>query len=234
MKNSFRLIFAFALLMPAFLPLTACSYLNKDDDLENAPAVEQASETIDLTSDAKAVPVENMTPIVSDRFNGTTYSLEPSVEIFPLDDDMARTLPRPVSAAAPMSQNAVSVSDLSSDNGSMAPVISQNGAQAVVYFEHGSTRLDNAARQVVTEVAAANPSRLSVEGHASSVSSIEDPVKRKIVNLKVSMDRALSVARALIEKGVPADNITTVAHGEAHPGATAAQSRRVEISSAPR
>ena len=68
-----------------------------------------------------------------------------------------------------------------------------------------------------------------VEGFASSQSTVDDPIMRKIVNLRISMERSLAVSKALIEKGIPADRITTIAYGEARPAETAAESRRVEI-----
>ena len=109
-----------------------------------------------------------------------------------------------------------------------------------IYFDHDSAKLDEGDIGAITTAAerhAGSPAIVSVEGHASMETSIEDPIKRKIVNLKVSMDRAFAVAKKLIEKGVPGDLIRASGRGDTAPSAAAdgldsvAASRRVEISS---
>jgi outer membrane protein OmpA-like peptidoglycan-associated protein len=109
-----------------------------------------------------------------------------------------------------------------------------------IYFSHGSSNLSGAGKQVVSDVAQRqsqyNPGGLvAVEAHASSRAEASDPVERRIVNLKMSMDRAYKVSSALIRAGVPATSIRTTAYGDTRPAAplpgVSAEdaSRRVEI-----
>jgi outer membrane protein OmpA-like peptidoglycan-associated protein len=112
-----------------------------------------------------------------------------------------------------------------------------------IYFSYGSSAINRAGRDVIGAYAGryqgAPGGVLRVDGHASPSASVQDPVERQIVNLKVSMDRAFNVSRALIRKGVPAAAIETRAYGDTQPapagphGDSEASSRRVEISSAP-
>lgn len=111
--------------------------------------------------------------------------------------------------------------------------VSSRSPKAVVYFAHDSVMPETGAMNTISELASEYrdfTGMMSVEGHASAQSSVADPVKRKIINLKISMDRALSVARALMQKGVPAENIATKAYGETRPvGTDPAANRRVEV-----
>lgn len=259
MKNLCRLAFVLVLLAP----VAGCAYFDREEedsakdagakiDLTAAAPQDTVAGKTKSTSnlpdmirtstrnavdyfpiDEDAVPVEDMTPVVKNKFNGTTYSMDPSVEIFPLDEEMARALPHRIEPAPlkPLRPEAYSVVPLDSGSESLPQVVTQSGSEAVIYFERGATQLDAAGDTTVSEIASSGRASgaVTVEGHASTESSIDDPVRRKIVNLKVSMDRALSVARALIENGVAAEHITTTAYGETRPAATAEQSRRVEI-----
>ena len=119
-----------------------------------------------------------------------------------------------------------------------------NGGPAHIYFPHGSARLDADGRAAVESVARrqaeGNAAGLvEVEGHASSRAEIDDPVERRIVNLKMSMDRAFQVSSTLIRSGVPASSIKTTVYGDTKPALQLpgvdgeAASRRVEILTAP-
>lgn len=108
-----------------------------------------------------------------------------------------------------------------------------------IYFDHGSADLDTQDVQKIASIGqkynANQGNIISVEGHASERAEVDDPRKRKEINLKVSMDRAYAVARALIYNGIPANSIRTVAWGEERPpeqieGMDAeSAARRVEI-----
>ena len=155
---------------------------------------------------------------------GGSHSFGSSVEVFPLDEDMGRYIaPRNRPLVPPGPTQALASQEVS-------------GGNAVIYFDHGESKLDNEDVAVITAVSAdfkAMPSRLlSVEGHASNRAApgIKDPVTRKVINLKASMNRALSVVQGLVKKGVPADSIRTVAWGEAlTEGDSENAARRVEI-----
>lgn len=110
-------------------------------------------------------------------------------------------------------------------------------APSRIYFAHDSVKLTPSGHEVVGHVVKdfQQGEKLSVEGHASPRAEQKNPIERKIVNLKVSMERALSVSRALMLKGVPADAITTKAYGDTRPPMISggmdpnAAARRVDI-----
>lgn len=116
-----------------------------------------------------------------------------------------------------------------------APVSYTEGERSRIYFGHGSSRVNNAGNDVIRHVAGTTTGPLNVEGHASTTTEVDDPVKQRIINLKMSMDRAYEVSESLIKQGVPADRIVTKAYGDTQPSAYVAgfsqeaANRRVEI-----
>lgn len=161
-----------------------------------------------------AIPVETVSAVPVGQSASGVYSGDPSVQVFPLDG--------PIVAAAPAP---------SPYHDGMQVVNAATGAPSAVYFDRSSTSLDETDREVLTNVMANNNTGrgIAVEGFASTESNISDPVARKIANLKVSMERAFNVTRELIGMGVPAETVTTIAHGENRQAATPAESRRVEV-----
>lgn len=155
---------------------------------------------------------------------------DPSVEIFPFDD----------LSVQPMSAQMVVPVAASADVPDYVRLGAGDGDKVIVYFDHDSAILTQKALEEISGVAeafnAASGRTLSVEGHASVRANYNDAAHRKIVNLKISMDRAFAVARDLVAKGVPADVIRVTAWGEALPaqnldGKTPEEAaRRVEIS----
>ncbi len=91
----------------------------------------------------------------------------------------------------------------------------------VVYFDYGSATLSVGDVDKLKGLAARfDPARgvgLDVMGHASVSSQIDDPVARKVANLKESMDRAFAVARVLIENGIPPEALRVSGWGEVRP-----------------
>lgn len=159
-------------------------------------------------------------------------SSAPSVQVFPLDDDMRMALPPHLMSpteASPLLPPSFESEPLAASSGAWAPMsetgefvtITAPGKQALkVYFAHDSSNLDHQAGDIIARILEYyrdSGGGLSIEGHASVNANISDPVRRKIVNLKVSMNRAFAVAKYLIEKGVPAESIRTVAWGEVRP-----------------
>lgn len=105
-----------------------------------------------------------------------------------------------------------------------------------IHFRHGSSTVDVAGQRVIQDVArGAHGGRITVTGHASERAEAADPIARRIINLQMSMNRALSVAQALIREGVPAAMIETRAYGDTRPALAEAgmdaeaASRRVEL-----
>lgn len=144
-------------------------------------------------------------------------SADPSVLIAPSPRNLAPI--HPVSAA-PVSLAA-------------APPQRVNGAAGVVWFAHGSTRLSDADRTLLSGIARAasrSDSRIRVIGHASARAGSGDPVGLVMANFEMSLQRANAVARVLVGNGVPSGRVTVEAVGAG--GATAADekwNRRAEI-----
>jgi|GEM_PF-4771519 len=106
----------------------------------------------------------------------------------------------------------------------------------IIYFDHSDISVNDAGlatvRQIAERFKGGGVDVLSVEGHASARAAIDDPVQRRVVNLRVSMQRAFNVAKALVEAGVPAKAVRAVAWGDsyAQQGDSAEKAaRRVEI-----
>lgn len=162
-----------------------------------------------------------------------------SVEVFPLEggvtpQPLQRMDAAPAVPAAPVEPVEVEQEGEASEG--FAPFKEGNAGAVRLYFDHDSVTLDSENARVVASTAQkVKGGPVKVSGHASKESSITDPVKRKMVNLKISMDRALAVARGLIMGGVPAEQIETAAYGEVRPSPPVdgkdaeSASRRVEI-----
>lgn len=157
----------------------------------------------------------------------------PGVEVFPLDGDMASLVnPRLV----PSTLTPLPTPERKPD---FVAISRPDGSPAMIFFEHDAVAIRPEDRIVLKNMAGSyNASMgqgdISVVGHASVQSSVADPVQRKIINLKISMDRAFSVARALIESGIPPERLETRAYGETRPPVASDQplevaSRRVEV-----
>ena len=162
----------------------------------------------------------------------------PGVEIYPLDEAMT-TYSRPLPTGGPTSLTPFPVAENQvGRGGDFVAVALPGGVPAMVYFAHGSSSLNQEDLALISSLARnygpGAAQDISVAGHASVQSSLTDPVQRKIINLKVSMDRAFAVARALIESGIPPERIQTAAYGEERPPAPSDKpvevaARRVEI-----
>lgn len=187
------------------------------------PAVtDEARKSLNPGGAGDAIPVEAMpiVPVDAPKLLGN-----PSVEIFPLDEEMRWALP---SISTPPAYEEPAMWDGAPHDGFEHK---GGGRPAAIFFGRSSYALSERERELIADLARRRPGPggVLVQGFASVESSIDDPIKRKIANLNMSMRRALSVASALIESGLPPEMITTAAYGEARPAATAEQSRRVEI-----
>ena len=79
-----------------------------------------------------------------------------------------------------------------------------------VTFPRGSSRLTEADRRALDEVIKLRDQFngvIRVVGHASSRTQDLDPLRHKLANFQVSLNRANSVASALMAKGLPADRL---------------------------
>ncbi|MBS29085.1 MAG: hypothetical protein CL566_09240 [Alphaproteobacteria bacterium] len=148
--------------------------------------------------------------------------------------------PRPA-APAPAQQASVVVDPTAIDGGGYAPVsaqVSRDTQVATIQFNHNSANLSAGDRQIISTVASAvreSGSRLLVVGHASSRTRQLSKARHEVVNFDVSFARANAVAQALIQSGVPLNNVTVEAvaddqpiYSEAMPNGEAGN-RRAEI-----
>jgi len=96
----------------------------------------------------------------------------------------------------------------------------QNGATGVVNFGHGSSRLSSSDRsklRALAETALSQGLYVRVVGHASMRTRDMDPFEHTLANFNVSLKRANVVAEALLEMGVPAEQLIIDAVGDTQP-----------------
>ncbi len=101
----------------------------------------------------------------------------------------------------------------------LSPLHCQEDVEALlqartIRFEEGSSRLDRSSRALIAEVAAAlRPclgSKIGITGHTDSVG-------QESVNLDLSRARALAVRKALIQRGIPAEELHAEGVGSSKP-----------------
>ncbi|PJJ96260.1 cell envelope biogenesis protein OmpA [Lysobacteraceae bacterium NML03-0222] len=102
----------------------------------------------------------------------------------------------------------------------------------IVEFESGSAQLSARGAQVLDEMANAvkqiGDAKIEIIGHTDSVGD-------RASNLRLSQDRADAVKKYMIEKNIPANNMTTVGRGSDEPVASndsaegRARNRRIEF-----
>ena len=116
--------------------------------------------------------------------------------------------------------------------------ISDSKLAAVLHFADGKADISKKDMALVKEVAQkaiADNANVIVYGHASHHTRTNDPIQRMIVNIEVSNDRAINTAKALMNAGVPAEKINSVALFDSRPvrkeitRADQAANRRSEI-----
>lgn len=162
-----------------------------------------------------------------------------TVLVYPLDDDASGAeyavfSPEPV--ADGMSSMPLSIVESDGvrmdQSGSGLPYGGEGlSGEASVRFGYGSAGLSAGDRARLVSAARAFGGPIRVEGHASRrVDGVNDPVLRRIINLKMSLKRAEAVSAALYRAGIDPAQVETVAFGDARSmdGAEDA-SRRVDI-----
>ncbi len=208
-------------------PITNPSYGSVDvyDFTRRAPRVQTSHAT------HPSAPVA-LTNSLSSPVSAPIYA-DDSVEIYPIDGGGQALAPKTQdSFAAPASLEVAP---------SLAPKAQYNSDKAAkIYFGHGIKSINEKGTFVLSKLSGAIADEnhpIKVTGYASERADIEDPVARKIANLKTSMDRAFEVTSHLIRSGVPAETIETSAWGEVNPAAAIDDmdaenaSRRVEVTS---
>ncbi|MDP6895922.1 MAG: OmpA family protein [Rhodospirillales bacterium] len=91
---------------------------------------------------------------------------------------------------------------------------------ATIHFRNGSSALTTRDRQIIAnalQLKKERGGRIHIIGHASSRTRSTDPVRHKMLNFKVSVDRADAVARELIRLGVKKKELVVDAISDAQP-----------------
>lgn len=91
---------------------------------------------------------------------------------------------------------------------------------ATIYFGNGSSSLNGKAKSVIRDIAEAYKARrgvLRVVGHASHRTKNLPVHRHKLVNFRISLDRATAVANELIKLGVDRDAIQIAAVSDSDP-----------------
>ena len=129
--------------------------------------------------------------------------------------------PAPQVAALPEAQTLPSATGALPSSVTSGPLTLGGQLVGLIYFGHGSTGLDDNDQQVLRSLAALQRQSggrpMTVVGHASARTSIVDPVKHRVANLRVSTQRAESVADALVRLGVDRSLLRTVARSDSDP-----------------
>ena len=91
---------------------------------------------------------------------------------------------------------------------------------ATIHFRNGSSALTTRDRQIIAnalQLKKERGGRIHIIGHASSRTRSVDPVRHKMLNFKVSVDRADAVAQELIRLGVKKEELVVDAISDAQP-----------------
>ncbi len=125
------------------------------------------------------------------------------------------TLP-PVPAAPPQ----VGVTSKLLDGRAAAPVRGTSVKVATILFDNGSSKLkarDKRILDAVMRLQRKKGGRIQIVGHASSRTRNLSPVKHKMANFKVSVDRADRIAGELMRLGVKEKDIHIAAVSDSEP-----------------
>ncbi len=119
-------------------------------------------------------------------------------------------VPTPAPQAGASPRLAVQPSEISNLTPRLPTGTGESIKVATILFSNGSARLDAQDRKILRQVRQLHRQRggtMRVVGHASSRTRSMDPIKHKMVNYKMSADRANIVVRELIRLGVNKQDI---------------------------
>jgi len=105
-------------------------------------------------------------------------------------------------------------------NQAALPVPGRSTKVATILFGNGSARLTASDRRIlaqVSQLAKERGAKIRIVGHASSRTKNVNPVRHKMINFKVSVERANAVARALSRFGIKADSMFVSAVSDQNP-----------------
>lgn len=126
----------------------------------------------------------------------------------------------------------ISQEKIQAEFGEAMAILPEQPVHFILYFLHQSTELTESSKEVVPDIVAMitkkKSQNISVVGHADRAGDVE-------YNLKISQERATTIARMLEENGVLSSYLKTTSHGEGNPLITTAdgvqepRNRRVEV-----
>ena len=102
----------------------------------------------------------------------------------------------------------------------ISPVANGAVKVATIHFRNGSAALSNRDRQIIAnalQVKRERGGRIHIVGHASSRTRLLDPIRHKMLNFKISVDRADAVAQELIRLGVKKEDLLVNALSDSQP-----------------
>jgi len=105
-------------------------------------------------------------------------------------------------------------------NPNALPVPGQSTKVATILFGNGSSRLTAKDRRIIAQVSQLAKERgaiIRVVGHASSRTKTVNPIRHKMINFQISVERANSVARELTRLGVKSDGLFIGAVSDQNP-----------------
>jgi len=126
----------------------------------------------------------------------------------------------PISSPGPVAMAPVGALAGSGDNRGALPIPYGAVRVATIQFRNGSSSLNARERQILASVSQLQRQRggkVRIVGHASARTRAMDPVRHKMVNFQVSIQRADMVAKALVGMGVKADDVLIAAVGDEQP-----------------
>jgi outer membrane protein OmpA-like peptidoglycan-associated protein len=172
------------------------------------------------------------------EYQSKVYTGDSSVTIFPLDAGNPPVRDARVPGVLPPSHPL-----MSSAPQPLQPVAAADHSAERIYFGHGVTTLDQSgadtSKLLATRCSNGSCGIVKVEGHASTRAVAKDEIQRRLINLKISMERAMNVSRELIRDGIPAQAIQTTAFGDTMPATVPhgsddeSAARRVEVKTVP-
>lgn len=162
---------------------------------------------------------------------GHRSSSKPGVEVFPLGPadntnamDLIRTAPEAMPGAPLTPVESASLDGQEKNTGRPGGfvLVKTDGQETTrIDFAFGSADLGMEDVEKIGDISLAYNLNtrpiVHVEGYASPVAATNDPVKRREINLQMSMKRAYEVSRALMLAGIPNDRVRAVGLGEANP-----------------
>ncbi len=167
--------------------------------------------------DQVVAPVTSGTPLpIGPRELETVVISSSGLKNERLSPAPASTTAVPVEATAPPPASPVATRLTANDKEPLKGSIKV----ATIQFPNGSSMLDDPSRRVLVDVSRILKSRggkVRVLGYASSRTRSMDPIRHKMVNYRISVDRADRVANELIRLGVPAEDVMVDARSDGSP-----------------